>query len=144
MGRPRIYTPEEAKEREQERKRKHARNMTPEQRAKRVEVQRRWREKNKDFARQWRQQNPAKQRQYQIKAKYGLTPEQWDLLVIGQEGRCAICNRATADLAVDHCADTMKVRGLLCLNCNVAIGHLRHDPTLLERARSYLLASVIS
>ena len=41
-------------------------------------------------------------------------------------------------LVVDHCHDTNRVRGLLCTNCNVAIGHMKDDVERLRAAISYL------
>jgi hypothetical protein len=64
-----------------------------------------------------------------------------------QNGVCAICKRpeetktgrgAIKSLAVDHCHGANKVRGLLCANCNRALGLFRDDPELLRRAASYL------
>jgi hypothetical protein len=60
-----------------------------------------------------------------------------------QRGRCAICNRHQFEfskkLAVDHSHETEKVRGLLCSNCNHAIGQLKDDPELCFRAAEYLI-----
>jgi hypothetical protein len=36
--------------------------------------------------------------------------------------------------AVDHCHTSGKIRGLLCTNCNTAIGLLKDDPNALQRA----------
>jgi hypothetical protein len=41
-------------------------------------------------------------------------------------------------LAIYHCHTTGKVRGLLCVNCNLAIGLLKDNPDLLNKAASYL------
>lgn len=82
-------------------------------------------------------------------AKYGLTADDYDRLVAAQAGVCAICerperlvqpNRRDGDesLAVDHDHDTGRVRGLLCMTCNTAIGKLGDDPALLRRAADYL------
>ena len=42
-------------------------------------------------------------------------------------------------LVTDHCHTTLKVRGKLCTNCNLGLGHFKDDPILLEFARLYLL-----
>lgn len=39
---------------------------------------------------------------------------------------------------VDHCHETGRVRGVLCFNCNSAIGKLGDDPDTLRRATAYL------
>lgn len=41
-------------------------------------------------------------------------------------------------LSVDHCHKTGKVRGLLCSNCNTAIGLLKEDINVLKNAINYL------
>ena len=55
-----------------------------------------------------------------------------------QEGRCAICLRQIDDLVVDHDHTTDAIRGLLCNNCNLAIGHFKEHPDYLLRAIRYL------
>ncbi len=39
-----------------------------------------------------------------------------------QDGKCGICGKAPARLVVDHCYKSGKIRGLLCLPCNAALG----------------------
>ena len=53
---------------------------------------------------------------------------------------CVICG-SIGHLVVDHCHKTNKVRGILCTNCNLALGHFKDDVSLLEYARIYLLSS---
>ena len=63
-----------------------------------------------------------------------------------QDARCAICDdigfkieqNAKALLAVDHCHTTGHVRGLLCHNCNRALGLLQDSVANLEAAIAYL------
>jgi Recombination endonuclease VII len=93
--------------------------------------------------------DPRETKQLQAKercrtlALYGLTKEQWDRLVAHQGNRCAICVTATPggrgeSWHIDHDAATGMVRGLLCHNCNVGIGNLRHDPKIIMAAAEYL------
>jgi len=42
---------------------------------------------------------------------------------------------------VDHCHETGRVRGVLCFNCNSAIGKLGDDPDAVRRAAAYLEGS---
>lgn len=52
---------------------------------------------------------------------------------------CVICG-AKDKLVVDHCHTKNIVRGVLCNNCNMGLGHFKDDPFLLEFARIYLLS----
>jgi hypothetical protein len=55
-----------------------------------------------------------------------------------QKGLCAICQQAKS-LVLDHCHSTKKPRGLLCRECNTAIGMLKDSPTAALSAASYLV-----
>ncbi|MDH6448174.1 hypothetical protein M2155_000582 [Streptomyces sp. SAI-119] len=73
--------------------------------------------------------------------KYGLKPGEYDRMLEAQDGGCAICKQPCARerrLSVDHCHSTGRVRGLLCQNCNAAIGMLKEDVALFFRAVEYL------
>ena len=73
--------------------------------------------------------------------KYGITPEQYAEMLFLQGGVCAICGGDNADerkLAVDHNHKTGKVRGLLCNNCNRAIGLLKDNLEVVNNLLSYL------
>lgn len=80
-------------------------------------------------------------------ARYGLTLEQYRAMVEAQEGRCAICGEPEGAtyrgkvrrLCVDHNHETGEVRGLLCVQCNFAIGHLADNPDRARRLVAYLL-----
>lgn len=95
-----------------------------------------------------RKATPEQNRERNLRNFYGITVEKYDAMLSAQGGVCAICeqpetaiNYRTGEpypLAVDHCRDTKKIRGLLCGNCNKGIGGLRHDPRLLEKALIYL------
>lgn len=67
---------------------------------------------------------------------------EYDELFIKQKGCCAICETHQMDLkrslAVDHCHETGKVRGLLCGECNKALGMFDDNTALLNSAVDYL------
>ena len=94
----------------------------------------------------WMKENPEKakhhRRNAKLKAKYGITVKQYDSLPLAQDGRCPICRRPPPPsgrrLAVDHDHKTGKVRGLLCADCNRAVGLMGDSPELLMRASLYL------
>jgi hypothetical protein len=80
-------------------------------------------------------------RNSKLKQSYGITAAVYDLLLILQNGVCAVCRCSCISgrrLAVDHCHVTNKVRGLLCANCNRALGLLKDDPLRLRAAADYL------
>jgi hypothetical protein len=90
------------------------------------------------------QRNPDVYRDQNYRLKYGITLAEYDSLLELQGGVCKICKHAegraaTANLAVDHDHSTGEVRGLLCSNCNRALGLFEDSPELLQNAAAYLL-----
>lgn len=76
-----------------------------------------------------------------LKKKYGITGKQYDQMLKQQGGVCKICQQKCSTkrkLAVDHDHGSGAVRGLLCFQCNSAIGKLKDSVTLLRRAADYL------
>ena len=71
---------------------------------------------------------------------YRLSVEEYNARYRLQGGGCAICKRVSIGkrLVVDHCHKTGRVRGLLCMRCNTAIGMLGDDIEVLARAIGYL------
>ncbi|MFE6890698.1 endonuclease VII domain-containing protein [Streptomyces sp. NPDC057694] len=80
-------------------------------------------------------------RQGHLKRHYNLTEVERDEMVASQMGICVICLNAPA-VHVDHCHETGRVRGVLCFNCNSAIGKLGDDPDTVRRATAYLEGNV--
>jgi Recombination endonuclease VII len=80
-------------------------------------------------------------RKSRLKREYGMTPEEWDALLIEQNGVCAICREAPSrdnSLGVDHCHVTNRRRGLLCRCCNLALGNMRDNAARLRAGADYL------
>ena len=81
-------------------------------------------------------------RKHQLKSKYGITPDEYDLNLELQDHACKICkvdaSEFTRKLHVDHCHTTGAVRGLLCPPCNKGLGDFKDDIMLLEEAIEYL------
>jgi len=71
---------------------------------------------------------------------YGLDAGVYARLKDAQDGACIVCRCADQKrLYVDHNHATGAVRGLICHGCNVGIGHMKDDPTMLVRAAEYLV-----
>jgi Recombination endonuclease VII len=82
---------------------------------------------------------PKNRRKADLKARYGMSLEQYALMRERQGGACAICGEQPVEaLCVDHCHATDKVRGLLCRGCNFGLGHYRDDQRLTMAATAYL------
>lgn len=81
---------------------------------------------------------------------FGYTIEDYYKMAALQLNQCQICKRTcvpkgiSADnkrvdvFALDHHHATNKARGLICMNCNLGIGHFHDNPELMERAAKYI------
>jgi len=76
----------------------------------------------------------------QLRRNYGLTPVEYNKLLVGQNNSCAICGKPPykVRLSVDHSHISNKVRGLLCFHCNTILGHAYDDIKILSNAVKYL------
>lgn len=109
-----------------------------------------WYEKNKQktIARSkiWAKNNKDKlrniRRATKLRLKYGITREEYLMLLSKQDNKCKICGKAEKDngreLAVDHCHNTNRIRGILCVRCNAGLGNFKDNIRLLEKAVNYL------
>ena len=103
------------------------------------------REKIRAYGRQWKKNNPTTSNE-SYKRLYGITEEDYLRMLKEQNEVCKICLKPeTAKakdkvkrLSVDHCHTTGKVRGLLCDNCNKALGCFKDSISNLENAIKYL------
>lgn len=81
-----------------------------------------------------------------LQRTYGITIDDYNIMFNKQEGRCASCGRHQSEfkksLVVDHRHSDGKVRGLLCSNCNLALGNVKENPEFLEKLANYIRNSV--
>jgi len=103
----------------------------PKTRAKRLQSQRSWTERNRDKFKVYNSKAKCK--------KYGLTPARHRLMYLKQNGCCAMCGEPVpyADIKTDHNHNTGEVRGLLCCRCNNQIA-IFDNYDLLAKAKAYL------
>lgn len=99
-----------------------------------LEVKQAWLEGNKHM-------RPEINRHSRLRRFYGITPEQYQEIYDSQGGRCAICKEELVSdkkTHLDHDHRTRWVRGILCNNCNCAIGLLKDDVDILQSAILYI------
>jgi Recombination endonuclease VII len=115
-------------------------------RAERTEFDRGALDRRARYTREWRarllpEQKTVLFRKENLKRNYGITHQQYVLMLASQGGTCAICCQAPdvgKNLHVDHNHKTNEIRGLLCSKCNTAIGLLDEDVRRFESAAEYL------
>ena len=95
------------------------------------------------YTKNWRTNNPDKSAAKNRLRLYRLSNEDFIKMYTFQNGKCAACGKGIPtygrDISVDHSHSTGKVRGLLCHNCNDALGKLKDDPTLVYKLFLYIL-----
>ena len=87
--------------------------------------------------------NPDVNRRSALLRKFNITLEEYEELLVKQNGLCAICKEPERSkrkkyLAVDHCHETGRIRGLLCSTCNVGLGALGDSIEGIRSALAYL------
>ena len=99
--------------------------------------------------RRWTEENQHRVQDYREKdtwtlakrcARRGITPEQLVQTFERQECSCAICRTkiSLADSAIDHNHATGEFRGVLCRQCNRALGMFKDNADILRSAAAYL------
>jgi hypothetical protein len=68
--------------------------------------------------------------------KFKLTEDQYNDLMKNEN--CQICNVELTKKCIDHCHSTNKVRGVLCNNCNTALGLVGDNINTLQTMIEYL------
>lgn len=104
--------------------------------------QTRYRKKNQKKTtakqREWRKNNPDKAKNILIKSRHGITLDTYNAMSLEQNYLCKICSKSKK-LYIDHDHKTGKVRGLLCDQCNKALGLLYDSVESINNAAKYLL-----
>jgi len=90
-----------------------------------------WGRKNKDRRKEI-------MRDYLLRERYGLTPEEYKEMYDAQKGKCAIPSCDGRAEFIDHDHSTNTVRKLLCRLCNSALGFFKDNPTLMREGAEYV------
>jgi hypothetical protein len=104
------------------------------------------RECARDYAKRNRLTHPnethTRDRKLALSKNYGITEDEYNDLFEKQSGLCAACGSSETSLkgylCVDHDHKTGKIRGLLCRRCNVALGLVNDNTTILIKMIDYL------
>ena len=116
--------------------------------------QKKWVEENREHVREQGKRRYRGRREHvadlAMQRTFGISLEQYAERLKSQGGVCAICGgddpRKGSRFHIDHdrscCPDSTScgqcIRALLCMHCNVGLGHFRDDTDLLETAVAYL------
>src|ERR1017187_583422 len=104
---------------------------------------------HREMQRAWdRARTTERRRKYRRKV-YGISNEEYEVLLAAQDGGCACCKTPINDVInqdwdrtqaghVDHNHETGGIRGILCFHCNIGIGHLGDSAEGVQRALDYL------
>lgn len=101
-------------------------------------------EKIKLRRKQYLMSNRPKYRSSYLKRKYNITLDDYNRMVNEQNNLCKVCGKPGDEsnknsvLHIDHCHSTGRVRGLLCDNCNRALGMVKEDIVILEALINYI------
>lgn len=71
-------------------------------------------------------------------SRHNMKREEFDRMLVEQEGRCACCGRVPKRFEIDHDHHTGEIRGLLCGKCNTALGLLQDTVSGAKLAVDYL------
>lgn len=105
-------------------------------------------DKMREYRMKYPQQLAILRRRVALKALYSLSPNDYDMMLKNQRGRCGICktqkfSRSGKRPCVDHCHKTNRVRGLLCHRCNMGLGMFFDSVNTLAVAIKYLQGELV-
>lgn len=84
-------------------------------------------------------ESKRKAKDRRLRTRYGITIEQFEEILAAQGNVCAVCKQGDKVFCVDHNHKTLKIRGIVCLNCNLrVIGGARDKDELLINAAEYV------
>ena len=104
------------------------------------------------YRNEYRSVFPDKVKHNSLMKKFGIGFPEYVQMAVDRGNKCDICGQPETQvragkikaLAVDHDHTTGAVRGLLCCDCNQALGKFGDDPDRLASAIAYLRKYVVS
>lgn len=100
-----------------------------------------WRHRNRDKVN-------AVYRVYNGARRHGMTLLEYRAFIAKLPDACEVCGRnlhlhagatrLASTICIDHDHETGQIRGVLCMNCNTALGLAADDPALLRKLARYL------
>jgi hypothetical protein len=87
----------------------------------------------------YKERRKESSRKWYLKSTYGITEQEYSKLFKKQSGQCWICKESKEYLLhVDHSHISGNIRGLLCGECNRALGLFKDNKSILRMAIKYL------
>lgn len=118
---------------------------------KRKQTCKRYYDRNKEHYRDYYTQNKDHLYDLKLQREYNITLQQYNELLESQERKCKICKRDVTlfkkRLAIDHnhlCCSAKRrscgkcIRGLLCEDCNRALGMFKDNEEVILNALHYI------
>lgn len=89
-------------------------------------------EKHRKSVARWRAKNADHVKDTWLRQNYGISLEQRNSILGAQGNRCAVCRADDpagrwGEWHTDHCHKTGRIRGILCMRCNIAVGQFFAD-----------------
>lgn len=100
-----------------------------------------WQSDNsEEYEKYWRANNTGSSYNLKRRARtYGLSVDELNKMLEAANGLCEICKREPHQwLVVDHCHNSLKVRGILCEKCNQGLGCFQDNIEFMKSAIQYL------
>lgn len=95
----------------------------------------------------FRKANPKKMKEQHLKTLYKISLNEYNQKFIEQNGVCEICGEPEKfskrygkqiNLSVDHNHKTNIIQGLLCSRCNITLGRINEDASILSNMINYI------
>ena len=104
------------------------------------------------YMKEYRQTFPDRSKHNHLMHSFGIGLPEYIQMAVDRDNKCDICGRPERQeragkvkaLAVDHDHKTGAVRGLLCCDCNQALGKFEDSKDLLTSAIAYLTKYMVS